>query len=153
MLDFRGKPEDDYKELISDVLPVLDDYRSRREMTGRYYGSTEEMEQVWSDVLNELQVDFDAEMYEENRLQTNLAIFEDVYKHEITKVEAEVKQLQDKDLMPLRMSTQERVQGVLARVGQTPRSARGTMFQTKEDSWRRHFTRSSDGEIINSRHI
>ena len=91
-------------------------------------------------------------MYEETRLQTTIDIFEDILNHEFTKAQAEVKQVQDLDLLPLRLAAQERVGGLLPeRGGQTPRSARGMMFQTKEASWNRHFTKNREGEIVNSR--
>ena len=132
---------------------MMNDYRTSGETTTRNYGPSGTMDQVWDDVMSGLQEDFGVEMYEESRLQTNIEIFEDIYNHELTKVQAQVKQVHDIDLLPLRIASQERVGGLLpARGGQTPRSARGMTFPTKEASWHRHFTTNSEGEIVNSRH-
>ena len=47
-MDFGGKPEQYYKQMLEEAVPILDDYRAKREMTGRYYGSSDSMEQVWT---------------------------------------------------------------------------------------------------------
>ena len=94
-------------------MVFLSDYRQSRETTDRHYGNSEDMELVWNDVLSELNVAFTNEMYEEARLQTNIEIYEEVWNHEITKVEAQLKQLQEVDLLPLRMEVREKVEALL----------------------------------------
>ena len=108
-----GKPESNYKEMLEESLIMMNDYRTSGETTMRNYGPRETMDQVWDDVMSGLQEDFGVEMYEESRLQTNIEIFEDIYNHEFTKVQAQVKQVHDGDLLPLRLASQERVGGLL----------------------------------------
>ena len=149
-----GTPDRYYKEMQEEVLVTLSDYRANREMTERHYGSSADMERIWSDVIGELNVAWTNEMYEEARIQTNLEIYEEVYKNELAKVQAELKKLRDLDLHPLRLDIQEKVNSLIAQRGDaycTPRSARGLTFQTPEASWFRHFTRNSDGVLVNSR--
>ena len=82
--------------------------------------------------METLKGEFDDEMYAEARLQANAEIFEEVYNHEFTKAQAEVKRTHEVDLHPLRLATRERVDYLLNPEGRhTPRSARGMISNYK----------------------
>ena len=134
-----GKAEKHYKEMHEESMVYLDNYRREKEVTERHYGKKETMEQVWTEVIQELKPEaWSADMYDETRLQTNIEIYEEIWNHEYTKAQAQVKQMQEQDLHPLRLHGRERVDALLSVRGgelHTPRSARGMMYQTTEQSW------------------
>ena len=78
-----GKPEQDYRQLYEESLQILDNYRKEKETTGYHCGLEETMDQVWSEVIGELQAKgFGVDMYEETRLQTIIEIYEEIWSHE-----------------------------------------------------------------------
>ena len=149
-----GRPEADYKAMYEESLQFLDNYRTNKEITENHYGPEETMEQVWTDVMRELQGEgFDINMYDEARFQTNIGIYEEIWSHENAKAQAKLKKMHDIDLQPLRLRNRESVETLLSAGEpelQTPRSARGMVRQTIDQSWSRHFTKK-DGVIVNSR--
>ena len=103
-----GKPEQDYKQLYEESLQILDNYRKDKETTGYHYGPQETMDQVWSEVIGELQgKGFGVDMYDETRLQTNIEIYEEIWSHENAKAQAKLKQMHERDLQPLRLRNRE----------------------------------------------
>ena len=51
----QGKPEANYKEMLEESLIMMADYRTNGEVTARNYGAKETMEEVWTEVMSELQ--------------------------------------------------------------------------------------------------
>ena len=66
------------------------------------------MEDVWNEVIEELRPAFSIDMYEEDKFQTNLELFEEIYEHETKKLQAEIKQAPDVDLQLHRIDVRVR---------------------------------------------
>ena len=89
-----------------------------------------------------------------NTFNTNLDLFNEVYKNEVDKLKTDIENAENEDLFGLRQISRSTINDHLSGKRSRPlRSARGmSQTLTVQDQWKRHFDiDETTGECLNSR--